>query len=860
MRKLFLFITILLSISLAVNLWATNYYMRADGTAANKAAATGPGSTQANCMSIATHDAQTFSAGDTIFVCDDGGVFRDQMDVPSSGSDGSPIVYIAESGDTPIINSADIFTSFSESGVTGDLDAIDHDEGDFSDYASTDLSGGDLSISTAASMASTDYGMQALIDDADEMYGESSTFTWTSDTLRFRFYIDPNGSFSSSGNDIITVVSWRASASGRGYVQFGIDADTTHTIQIGFSEDDFTTAWTNAYDLLDSPNIIEGMVVRTADTTSTIDLWVNNVLKETVSALDINDVSRIDRFRIGIGLGASGVNNGRGTIYFDEFDVQDGGANSLGAKWEQKTGVTTEPLQVFYNGDRLTPNAGALGVLDNNEWDWDSDILYVNVGEDPDTGVLEASQRGRSIEDNGMDFITISNIEVRYAQYGPFNLDGTHDVIYDGLTITKPNNYAFYIEPTCYNITIQNCTIDSAGTDAGQFAISLFMTSAATISNFTIDNNTILGNGTAGGIVFQLYDDVGTFTCSNISITNNDISSVGETAAIELSIVGNFDADRTYQNVDLDSNTIHNSSAGGMFLESIRSASGTNSIRGNTIYEMSTGQSIGGIMMIDCDSMIVQYNKVYDNHTNGIDGRGIYFDIGTENSVMRYNLVYGHNDNDGSANEFHASAGLAITGVNTADSLNANNEVYSNITYGNTNGIHVSSDSVDGLKVYGNTSHDNDKDGIHIYDGLIGSELHIYNNIFFSNDRYGVWSNGAISPDIDYNLVNGNSTGNYLNINAGSNDISSAPLMTDPANADYTLTANSPCIDAGADLGATYKLALKPGSTWPSSVSTSSQYEYGRWEIGAYVYPIPDTGETTNSLNKLKKLNSLKPF
>jgi hypothetical protein len=38
------------------------YFLRADGTAANKAAATGPASDATKCMSLATHNAETFAA------------------------------------------------------------------------------------------------------------------------------------------------------------------------------------------------------------------------------------------------------------------------------------------------------------------------------------------------------------------------------------------------------------------------------------------------------------------------------------------------------------------------------------------------------------------------------------------------------------------------------------------------------------------------------------------------------------------------------------------------------------------------------------------------------------------------------
>ena len=92
-----------------------NYTLRADGTAANKAAAEdGDPSVASECMSIATHNSQTFSAGDRIQLADDGGDYRGtRLDAPSSGSVGSPIVYEAYSGDTPILNGSTDVTSAS---------------------------------------------------------------------------------------------------------------------------------------------------------------------------------------------------------------------------------------------------------------------------------------------------------------------------------------------------------------------------------------------------------------------------------------------------------------------------------------------------------------------------------------------------------------------------------------------------------------------------------------------------------------------------------------------------------------------------------------------------------------------------
>ena len=93
------------------------YYIRADGTAANKAAAGGPGSSRSACMSPNTHDGETFSAGDVIRIADDGGVIRDNLTPPSSGSSGNPITYEAESVDTPIISGANLIATWTEAAV-----------------------------------------------------------------------------------------------------------------------------------------------------------------------------------------------------------------------------------------------------------------------------------------------------------------------------------------------------------------------------------------------------------------------------------------------------------------------------------------------------------------------------------------------------------------------------------------------------------------------------------------------------------------------------------------------------------------------------------------------------------------------
>lgn len=83
------------------------FYLRADGSA-TKANATGPASDATKCMSVATHNASTFAAGDQILLSSQGGDFTTGLSVPSSGTSGNPIIYGAVDGETPVIRVANI--------------------------------------------------------------------------------------------------------------------------------------------------------------------------------------------------------------------------------------------------------------------------------------------------------------------------------------------------------------------------------------------------------------------------------------------------------------------------------------------------------------------------------------------------------------------------------------------------------------------------------------------------------------------------------------------------------------------------------------------------------------------------------
>ena len=75
-----------------------------------------------------------------------------------------------------------------------------------------------------------------------------------------------------------------------------------------------------------------------------------------------------------------------------------------------KRNVDVEPEAVFYNDKKILRNKAALTDISANEWDWHSGVLYVNVSEDPDIGLLEAIQRGNGIYGSDTNYITIRDL------------------------------------------------------------------------------------------------------------------------------------------------------------------------------------------------------------------------------------------------------------------------------------------------------------------------------------------------------------------------------------------------------------------------------------------------------------------
>lgn len=202
---------------------------------------------------------------------------------------------------------------------------IDHEVGDLSEYDSTVTDGGDLSVTVAAALNTTSYGLQCVIDDTNDIYGEGNLgASSTTGVVRLRFFIDPNGVslaqystmgtcqiFASSDLHLLLVLIEGAAS---GYV-----------LKVGVWEDDgtYSSTWTT---MTDAEHCIEVQLTRAASNVASdgdVDAWLDGVALTSITGLDNYD--RFDDFDY-IRLGTFSIPGGTsGTVYEDELIVNDDG-------------------------------------------------------------------------------------------------------------------------------------------------------------------------------------------------------------------------------------------------------------------------------------------------------------------------------------------------------------------------------------------------------------------------------------------------------------------------------------------------------------------------------------------------------
>jgi hypothetical protein len=378
------------------------------------------------------------------------------------------------------------------------------------------------------------------------------------------------------------------------------------------------------------------------------------------------------------------------------------------------------------------------------------------------------------------------------ARNNALYLNGRDYITVDGLEFTKALQHNIYFGNGATYNTIQNCNISWAYLHG----IKMWNDSAHNEYNL-IDSNDISYNGGNG---VSIQDESPNNTVSRNSVHHNC----------------GLETEGAYSDHDFTA---------GIKLVS----SDTNSpciVEKNYVYSNGVGRSgdRGCGIWFDgyCHGHIARYNRCVGNNMYGIQYE-LQFD-----GQIYYNICTGHTGHS-------VAAGIVVCGTSSAVNGNL---VYGNVCYGNKYGIILAGHTPTANMVLnnivknnisvGNTSHQLRCVWGGENDGTMGSgNVYLYNCFGPEASTLIEWGGGVHKDTYDaWETAYGGTT----------HSVEADPSFTNAAGGDFTLTAGSPCIDAGVDLGATYKDALMPGSRWPNEVITGDQGAHGvGWEIGAYI-------------------------
>ena len=248
---------------------------------------------------------------------------------------------------------------------------VDLEENNFTDFTGTVTDSGDLSVSPAAALASTSYGLSCLIDDTTAIYGYN-TITAPSSQTRARFYIDPN-TLAMAAWDNFMVSEWYATGGSPtnrpGGVKLQYDGTNYEIIGYLFNDANVYVA-TTSYHITDAPHYVEILLVR-ATTSVSADgyarVWIDGVLQgSTANADNYHAFEAMNQSRLGATYGIDAGTSG--TLYLDQLIINDDGAEigphatPTATATDTATATATDTATATATAT-ITPTATATGTL-----------------------------------------------------------------------------------------------------------------------------------------------------------------------------------------------------------------------------------------------------------------------------------------------------------------------------------------------------------------------------------------------------------------------------------------------------------------------------------------------------------------
>ena len=495
---------------------------------------------------------------------------------------------------------------------------------------------------------------------------------------------------------------------------------------------------------------------------------------ETYSAGDTINFKRGEMWTIGINERWDFTDDGNSGAYIT-IDAYGGGAKPIldceievvGRVWNNEGGdVWSTAWTATIHRCRLdgqdSGTTGANGDIDGTTYLWAyeggvTDKLFVYAEADPDgfyTSIKIANTGNYAFRLNGCNYVKFQNLRIHggdYSFYAVLNVNNTYIEIND--CDLWYGFYAIRCEPT-----------------AG---------GGGTCNNFTVDGNDIHSklnyiDTSIDSSEAATYNAIAIANeCDDWLVTGNTFTGwqhgqYGITAIVGVPTQG------------CNNNIVEHNTFDGTGAVSVRA--------------FGVGGNAG-----KCTGNIYRYNVIKNT--------SIRCQLGGENNEVYYNLFY-HTVEAAATNHANDSEGLSFVVLGICDS----NKLYNNIFYDiYNNGLEIGVDCTNGIiknNIVMNVGQGGDEPNICMWHRTTGvSGFTIENNCFYDPDTANVIKYG-LDPDRTVAYANANYDG-Y------SNNISVNPLFKDAPNGDFHLLIDSPCINAGIDVGLTEDFDGNPVRYYP---------------------------------------------
>lgn len=436
-----------------------------------------------------------------------------------------------------------------------------------------------------------------------------------------------------------------------------------------------------------------------------------------------------------------------------------------------KASLSVECNLVAHEGIILTENDGNHTSLGLNEWAWYNNFVFINIGQNPDTKIIEVGQRDKVINLNGKDHLAIEWLTLKNANHANRGIiygNGSTHVTIKNSNLIESHSSAIYGLFAATHWTITANTITLTGCKANQDCIGIKAYNGCT--GWSVSDNTI-----TGGRLGIRVDDGGVNVSDNWKIYNNTFINNGRTGS-------SF----------LDEGSIY-----------------PEAISGWEVFENTISDTYAyGIASTYCSDM-----NIHDNRIEGAESDGIAIYGTTGASYILRNFVKDAGSHGSGATGDH---GIIVEGISEGV-LVAHNVVVNAKNYG------IADDGPAGNhnnKFYNNT----------VYGGCTGSGLICMyetsdsiwkNNIVFEPGGYlmQVGANAKSGFISDYNCFYDTTNpkfkwGNHVDQTFSAwqadssqdmNSITCDPGFQSPQTGGFQLNKDSCCIDQGVDVGLSFK-------------------------------------------------------